>query len=192
MDRAEGTAPEGDAASPGRGRREVGVRERRLEEGEGQVAKRERTADERERAADQRERAADQRERAAEKRERAAQAVEEADKILETSQDRVRRTEASLNRAYAHAARQQASIARSVKRNEQQRDFTDLAHHVAALRERTAAAAARLAETEELVARVHDSLAANNPENPGHKRLANEAREAMRQAREIERKYSSS
>jgi len=185
MDRAEGTAPEGDAASPGRGRREVGVRERRLEEGEGQVAKRERTADERERAADQRE-------RAAEKRERAAQAVEEADKILETSQDRVRRTEASLNRAYAHAARQQASIARSVKRNEQQRDFTDLAHHVAALRERTAAAAARLAETEELVARVHDSLAANNPENPGHKRLANEAREAMRQAREIERKYSSS
>ena len=178
MDRAEGTAPEGDAASPGRGRREVGVRERRLEEGEGQVAKRERTADERERAADQ--------------RERAAQAVEEADKILETSQDRVRRTEASLNRAYAHAARQQASIARSVKRNEQQRDFTDLAHHVAALRERTAAAAARLAETEELVARVHDSLAANNPENPGHKRLANEAREAMRQAREIERKYSSS
>ena len=178
MDRAEGTAPEGDAASPGRGRREVGVRERRLEEGEGQVAKRERTADERERAADQ--------------RERAAQAVEEADKILETSQDRVRRAEASLNRAYAHAARQQASIARSVKRNEQQRDFTDLAHHVAALRERTAAAAARLAETEELVARVHDSLAANNPENPGHKRLANEAREAMRQAREIERKYSSS
>ena len=150
MDRAEGTAPEGDAASPGRGRREVGVRERRLEEGEGQVAKRERAADQ---------------------RERAAQAVEEADKILETSQDRVRRTEASLNRAYAHAARQQASIARSVKRNEQQRDFTDLAHHVAALRERTAAAAARLAETEELVARVHDSLAANNPENPGHKRL---------------------
>ena len=178
MDRAEGTAPEGDAASPGRGRREVGVRERRLEEGEGQVAKRERAADQRERAADQ--------------RERAAQAVEEADKILETSQARVRRTEASLNRAYAHAARQQASIARSVKRNEQQRDFTDLAHHVAALRERTAAAAARLAETEELVARVHDSLAANNPENPGHKRLANEAREAMRQAREIERKYSSS
>jgi hypothetical protein len=104
----------------------------------------------------------------------------------------VRRAEAALNRAYAHAARQRASEARSVKRGEQQRDFTDLADHVSALRERTAAAAARLAETEELVARIHDSLASHNPGNPEHKRLANEAREAMRRAREIERKYSSS
>jgi hypothetical protein len=108
----------------------------------------------------------------------------------------MRRAEAALNRAYASDARERASAARSVKRGEQHpapsaRDFTDLADRVSALRERTATAAARLAETEEPVARVHDRLAAREPENPEYKRRADEAREAMRQAREIARKYSS-
>ena len=72
------------------------------------------------------------------------------------------------------------------------RDFTDLAVRVSALRDRTAAAAARLAETEEQVARVNDELASRHPGNPEYKRLASEARDAVRRAREIERKYSSS
>jgi hypothetical protein len=109
----------------------------------------------------------------------------------------VRRAEAALNRAFARTARERASAARSVKRGEQypdprQHDFTGLADRVSTLRERTPAAAARLAETEELVARVHDKLASQEPGNPAHERRANEAREAMRRAREIARKYSSS
>jgi G3E family GTPase len=188
MDRAEGTAPEEHAASPGRSRRQAREREREADEREERLE---------ERGERVRQRAVEVRAQVASVRERAAQAVEEADTILVTSQDRVRRAEAALNRAVAHAARQRANIARSVMRGGQhpapwQRDFTDLADHVSALRERTAAAAARLAETEELVARIHDSLASQNPRNPEHKRLANEAREAMRRAREIERKYSSS
>ena len=83
-----------------------------------------------------------------------------------------------------------------MKRDEQhpatrQRDFTDLADRVSELRERTAAAAARLANAEEHAVRTHDQIAARDPGNPEHKRLANEAREAMRRARETERKYSS-
>ena len=105
--------------------------------------------------------------------------------------------EAALNRAYASAARERASAARSVKQGEQhpapsKRDFTGLADRVSALRERTAAAADRLAETEEQVARVNDELAAREPGNPEYKRRADEAREAMRRARETARKYSSS
>jgi hypothetical protein len=83
-----------------------------------------------------------------------------------------------------------------VKRGDQhpvsrQRDFTDLADRFSALRNRTAAVAARLAETEEHVARAHDELAARDPGNPDYVRRADEAREAMRRARETERKYSS-
>jgi hypothetical protein len=72
------------------------------------------------------------------------------------------------------------------------RDFTDLADRVSALRKRTEAAAARLASAEEQAARIYDELAARDPGNPEHKRLAGEAREAMRRARETQRKYSSS
>jgi chromosome segregation ATPase len=95
------------------------------------------------------------------------------------------------------AARERASAARSAERGEQRpaplkRDFTDLADRVSALRKRTAAAAARLAETEEQIARVNDELAAREPGKPGYKRRADEAREAMRRARETEQKYSSS
>jgi len=108
----------------------------------------------------------------------------------------VRRAEAALSRAYANATRKRATIARSVKRGDQrparqQRDFTDLADRVSALRQRTAEAAALLAATEEHAAHIFDELAAREPGNPEHKRLASEAREAVRRAREIEQKYSS-
>jgi len=214
----EATAPGGDAASPAPSGRQVGDRERRLEEREHRVAEREREADEREheaaereREADEREHEADEREREAQLRQRAvqlraraaivrqetAQAVAEAETILGACRDRVRRAEAALNRAYVGAARERANVARSVKRGEQrpvpqQRDFTDMADRVSALRQRTAAAAAGLAKTEEQAARVLDELAARDPGNPEHKRLANEAREAMRRARETEWKYSNS
>jgi hypothetical protein len=127
----------------------------------------------------------------------AAQAVEQAKTAADASQDRVRRAEAALNRAYARAAREQASAARSANRGEQhpaprQHNFTDLVGRFSALRKRTAAAAAQLAETEEQSAHMFDELAACDPGNPEHQRLADEAREAVRRAREIERKYSSS
>jgi len=209
MDRVDATAHGGDDASPGRSGRHLGERERRLEERERQADERERQADEREREADKREErlaergtqlrqhAAELRARGRSVREQASQAVEEANTVLEASLDHMRRTEAALDRAYASAAREQANIARAVMRGQQhpapqQRDLTDLANRVSALRKRTAAAAARLAETEELVAHVHDELAAREPGNPEYKRRANEAREAMRRARETERKYSGS
>jgi len=216
MDGAEGTAPGRDAASPGRSGRQADERERRADERERRADEREREADERERQADEREREADEREREADEREerleeqttrlrqraaelraRAAQAVDQAETVLDASRDRVRRAEAALNRAHAGAARKRATAARSVKRGERhpappRRDFTDLAVRVSALRDRTAAAAARLAETEEQVARINDELASRDPGNPQYKRLASEARDAMRRAREIERKYSSS
>jgi hypothetical protein len=71
-------------------------------------------------------------------------------------------------------------------------DISKLADRVSALRTKTAAAAAQLAKTEEQVARTQDKLAFREPGNPQHKRRADEAREAMRRARETERKYSSS
>ena len=225
MDRAEATAPGGDAASRAPSGRRVGERERRLEEREHRVAEREHEADEREHEADDREREADEREheadereheadereheaqlrqravelraRAASVREEAAQAVAQAEIVLDACRDRVRRAEAALNRAYARAARERASDVRSATRGEQhppprQHDFTDLVGRFSALRKRTAAAAAQLAETEEQSARMFDDLSARGPGNPEHQRLANEAREAVRRAREIERKYSSS
>jgi hypothetical protein len=60
------------------------------------------------------------------------------------------------------------------------------------MRERIAAAAAQLAQTEERVARIQDQLASRDPGNPEHKRRASEAREAMHRARETERKYGHS
>jgi len=191
-------------------------REHEADEREREADEREREADEREREADEREREADEREERLEKRgawlrqravevrtrattvrEQAAQAVEQAETAADASQDRVRRAEAALNRAYARAARERASDVRSATRGEQhppprQHDFTDLVGRFSALRKRTAAAAAQLAETEEQSARMFDDLSARGPGNPEHQRLANEAREAVRRAREIERKYSSS
>ena len=206
MDRTEATAHPGGAASPGRSERQVGER---LEEREHQIDEREREADEREREADEREehlqeRAARLRQHAVKLRARgmdirgqAEQAVERAAAVLRASQDRMRRAEAALGREYARAARQQANVARSVWQGEQrpvpqQRDVTDRIARVSAMRKRTAAAAARLAETEQQAARILDELAARDPGNLQQKRLADEAREAARRARESERKYSSS
>lgn len=154
------------------------------------------TAPEREREAQLRQRAAEVRARATSVRERATQAVEQAKTVLDANRDLVRRAEAALNRAIASAG-ERTSAAGSTKQGKQhaasrQHDFTDLANHVSALRKRTAAVAAQLAETEEQAARIHDELAAREPGNPDYKRLADEAREAMRRARETERKYSSS
>lgn len=107
------------------------------------------------------------------------------------------RAEAALNRAYAHVARARARDSRAIWLGEQRPtgshvEFGELIARVAALRERTAAAAAQLADSEEVVARVHDGLAAREPGNPEYKRLAREAREAARSAREAEQRYSNS
>jgi len=127
-------------------------------------------------------------------RERAAEAGEQAKAALDANQHRIRRAEAALKRAYAGADRDQASAARLVNPAElnpplQQRNFANLADRVSALRHQTAAAAAHLAETEEQAARIYDGLAASKPGHPEYKRMAEEAREAMRRARDAEQKY---
>lgn len=171
-------------------------------------ALREQEADEREQEADEREgllqdaarlrqHAEDLRIRGLKARAQAEQAIDQAETLLDANQDRVRRAEATLARAQARAARLRANVTRSVRAGEPppgppQRDVTDLARGVAAMRRKTAAAAAHLVETEQLVARIHEELAARDPGNPEHKRQANAAREAMRRARETERKYSDS
>ena len=180
MDPAKGTAPSGDAASPG--------------------AERDRGTDERGRDADGRDRGADERDRAvlAAKtvRERAAQAVEHAEAALDANGDRVRRAQARLDRALVSASRTRAAAARPRSAGKGaavtgQPDFPGLADRVSTLRRRTAEAAARLAETEERAARIFDEMAARDPGNRELDRLANDARSAMRRAREIERRYSS-
>jgi hypothetical protein len=60
------------------------------------------------------------------------------------------------------------------------------------MRKRTAATQPSLAKTEEQVARTQDELAARDPGSPEHKRRGAAAREAMRRARETERKYGTS
>jgi chromosome segregation ATPase len=207
MDRAGGTAPGGGAASPDRPGHQIAEREQRLQEREHQADERERQADEREREADEREerlqeRAARLRQHSVElrarmisTREQADQAVEQSKAVLDASENRVRRAEAMLKRAYARDARERANLARSIQLCEQHPvhrpvDVTVLAGRVSALRERTAAAAAQLAKSEELVARVHDELAARDPGNPDYKRLARQAREAARWARETERRFT--
>ena len=207
MDRAGRTASGGGAASPDRYGHQVTEREQRLEEREHQADAREREADEREREADEREerlaeRAARLRQHSVELRARmistrgqAEQAVEQSKAVLDASRDRVRRAEAVLNRAYARDARERANLARAVQRGEQPPgrqlvDATGLADRVSELRERTAAAAAQLANSEELVARVHDELAARDPGNPDYQRLARQAREAARWARETQRRFT--
>ena len=195
--------------------READEREREADEREREADERDRDADERDRDADQRDRDADQREqrlqeraarlrRRAEElrargddvRERAEQAIEQANAVLDATRDRARRAGGTINRGYARAARERANVARSARRCARhpvyrQQDFAELADRFSALRKRTAAAAALLAHNEEKIARFHDELASHEPANPVYMRLANDAREAARRAREYERKYGS-
>ena len=190
-------------------------RERAADERDREADERDREADERDREADQRDREADQREqrlqeraarlrRRAEElrargddvRERAEQAIEQANAVLDATRDRARRAGGTINRGYARAARERANVARSARRCARhpvyrQQDFAELADRFSALRKRTAAAAALLAHNEEKIARFHDELASHEPANPVYMRLANDAREAARRAREYERKYGS-
>ena len=188
--------------------READEREREADEREREADERDREADERDREADQREqrlqeRAARLRQRAEELRargddvrERAEQAIEQANAVLDATRDRARRAGGTINRGYARAARERANVARSARRCARhpvyrQQDFAELADRFSALRKRTAAAAALLAHNEEKIARFHDELASHEPANPVYMRLANDAREAARRAREYERKYGS-
>jgi len=180
----------------------TGEPDQRLEQRKQRLQEREREADEREqrlreRAVRLRQRAVELRARGDEVRERAEQAVEQANAVLDVTRDRGRRAEAMINRASARATRERANVARSARRGARhpvyrQQDSAELADRFSALRKRTAAAAAQLAENEEEIARVHDKLASHQPANPEYVRLANEAREAAHRAREIERKYGSS
>ena len=150
-----------------------------------------------ERAARLRRRAEELRARGDDVRERADQAIEQANAVLDATRDRARRAGGTINRGYARAARERANVVRSARRGARhpvyrRQDFAELAGRFSALRERTAAAAALLADNEEKIARFHDELASHEPANPVYIRLANEAREAARRAREYERKYGTS
>jgi hypothetical protein len=144
-----------------------------------------------------RQRAKELRARGDDVRERAEHAVEQANVVLDATRDHARRAEATINRASARAARERANVARSARRGAlhpvyRQQDFAEQADRFSALRKRTAEAAAQLAENEEEAGRFHDELASHDPANPEYMRLANEAREAARKARECERKFGSS
>ncbi len=197
MDRADRAAAGGGAEPAGHGAEQGGERERRLADRGDRAAGREREADERETYERQlRKHAAELRASGASLREQAEQAVEQAKAVLEASQDRVRRAGAGLRQAHVSAAPEQASVAGRAEPGNRhpfprQREFAGLADRVSALRRRTAVAAARLASAEEEAARIFDEPAAREPGHPEHKRLASEARETMRRAREAERKYGS-
>jgi len=207
MDRAAETSAEAVlqlavAAGTGEPEQRLEQRKQRLQEREREADEREREANEREqrlreRAVRLRQRAVELRARGDDARERAEQAVDQANAVLDVTRNCGRRAEATINRASARAARERANVARSARRGARhpvyrQQDSAELADRFSALRKRTAAAAAQLAENEEEIARVHDKLASHQPANPEYMRLANEAREAARRAREIERKYGSS
>ena len=193
MDRAAETAAEAVLHLPVAAG--TGEREQRLH-------RRERDADQREqrlqeRAARLRRRAEELRARGDDVRERADQAIEQANAVLDATRDRARRAGGTINRGYARAARERANVVRSARRGARhpvyrRQDFAELADRFSALRKRTAAAAALLAHNEEKIARFHDELASHEPANPVYIRLANEAREAARRAREYERKYGTS
>jgi hypothetical protein len=212
-DRAE-KQPDGHVQRLAERERLADLRERDADERERIADLRDRDADERERVADERELMADQREqrlgeramwlrqrsrelrqRTTDARERAAQAVEAATAALKSNSERTSRAEAALDRAHARASRERASADRARKVGElhpdrPRYDFSELADRVSELRHKTAAAAVHLAESEEAVARVHEELAAREPGNAEHQRVARDAGEAARRAREIERRFS--
>ena len=157
--------------------------------------------EERERRADEREAGLDEfarklHARAVSREERSLQAIDRARVMLSEGGKRLDRSQAALERSAALVGREQAEVDRRSAEGARglHRQVLDPANSSNAqreLRERIAASAAALARTGEVVARIHDELAARRPGGAGeYRRTADAARKAASQARDIERKFS--
>ncbi len=177
----------------------------------GQGASVQRAADERERAADERERKANERERKADERERARdrtrgvdaeaeeqhtlESIDRARDLLALSAERLSRQEARVHRAQAERDREQAEINRESAEGGRglaalQRDPTAAIQRSEALRRQAQAAIENFASSEDRVARIHEELAASNPDRrEEYQRIAEKAREGAHRAREILRTF---
>ena len=185
-------------------------REHLAEERERAADQREARADERERLADQRERAADQREAELDERERelversqhlstaiddletrALEAIERSRALLARSGKRLDRREETMRRQQARRERQQAEIERASAETERDLatwlpDPAPAIERSKKLRQQTLTAIEAFAANEEQIARLHDELAASQPNHRDeYRRVAEQARGTARRAREI-------
>ncbi len=171
----------------------------------GQGASVQRAADERERAADERERKADERERARDRtrgvdaeaeEQHTLESIDRARDLLALSAERLRRQEARVQRARAGRAREQDEINRESAEGARglaalQRDPTAAIQRSEALRRQARKAIENFAASEDRIARIHEELAASNPDRrEEYQRIAQKAREGARRARETLRKFT--
>jgi len=190
--------------------RKADEREAGADERETRADERERLADERERLADERERAVDQREAGLDERERELVArgqhlsmaiedleqrtratIERSRALLARSGKRLDRGEEAVKRSRARREREQADIDRASA--EAERGLTTwlpdpgpMIERSRRLRQQALTAIEAFAATEEQIARVHEDLAASKPgHREEYRRVARQARDTARRAREI-------
>ena len=185
------------AAEPGNGaareRAALSDRERAADERQARAGTRETLAGERERLADQREREADQREALLD---RERQEADEREKDLDERGRRLDRQESAVKRAQARRDRQQADVDRATAETE--RGLTGWlpgpakpTERAKALREQALRAIEAFAAHEEEIARIHEDLAASTPSRRDeYRRVAEQARQTARKAREILRAFA--
>jgi hypothetical protein len=155
-----------------------------------------------ERAAGERERAAGERERklgldaeAEAEEQQTLEAIRRARDLLALSAERLSRQEARVQRARAGRARDQAEINRESAEGARglaalQRDPTAAIQRSVALGRQARAAIESFAASEDRIARIHEELAASNPDRrEEYQRIAEKAREGARRAREALRTF---
>lgn len=130
---------------------------------------------------------------------RALKAIERSNATLASSAARLERSEARVRLARGWVERNQAELERSQaaidreSREHRSRMFNPIylrSTDPAALRRQFAKLALRLAETEAMIARRHDTLASNLPDRAAEcRRIADRAREGERRAHEIAEQF---
>ena len=161
---------------------------------------REELADDRERRLDDRERRLDERSRTlgrevASAEQRTREAIERSQVLLAAREARRNRSDAALRRAEERHAREREAVERAAAERERERaaeppDPAQVIERSRWLRKKIAASLEAFAVTEEEVARVHEELAARRGDGgEKHRRIALEARQQMRRARDLAREY---
>ncbi len=179
--------------------------QRAADEREQKANERERAADEREQKADERKQKADERKRAREltlgldaeaEEQHTLESIDRARDLLALSAERINRQEARMQRARARRAREQEEINRESAEGARglaalQRDPTAAIQRSEALRRQARKAIENFAASEDRIARIHDELAASDPDRrEEYQRIAEKAREGARRARETLRKFT--